>query len=292
MGSGQSLPTTQPILSMPVPMAQQAAPATQSNAIMPMSTKICVSDKGVRVGAESLAECERHFRQSLTSGSWTETIDGKVISEDKWLVEHECLDPNGASLGMVMNRGECQMLVASKQTKGRYIVKFDGNEISSLSYDPPRTAAPADASVTTATATQATSVADTSTLSVKTKKEIEVMGQASKDLWELLQAFHSKTQSDWKNTNTSDFYSSSAFYQTTNDMYSRQLLNDIKNISQKYQVLMKAAATESFSQPDLGTVAGWSVFWILLLLILCIVLAVYFKVPAQLFKSARVDAKV
>lgn len=256
----------------------------------------CSADDGTNVASpwanQSHQGCFDALMQLRKPGRFDDGNGNVTI----WNFSYSCTEPNGVSLGAnITSAGECKTLALAKNTGGMYTVHFGPTEIESVNFDPVKVVLPVAAPVATPIASSVASVAGPSTvvtIPARTKKEIEVAGQASKDLWDLLQNFHSKTQSAWKNTNTSDFYSSMTFYTTTNDMYSRELLKEIENITQKYDVILKAAAKESFSQPDLGTVAGWSVFWILLVLILCIVLAVYFKQPAQLFKSARVDAKV
>jgi hypothetical protein len=124
------------------------------------------------------------------------------------------------------------------------------------------------------------------------KAKIDIFGKVATDCMDVINAEHANAVVQYKQTDFSDLKSLGTFTRFAGEHYPAGLLKKLREVDNKHIPALNALPKEGFSQPDLGTVAGWSVFWILLVLILCIVLAVYFKQPAQLFKPARVDAKV
>lgn len=276
----------------------------------PIRQTVCKTDDGLYLPHGSEDGCKGMLRTHSPLGNGTFAISegGNTVYTKRFLVEHQCLDSKGASLGMVTNAAECEKLAVSKPTQGRYIVKFDGDQVSSVMFEPPAALTPAPTFLSVPSSPGAPTptvltpdpkpvaapVEQPADKMIETSKaQAEIMSKLANEVWGMLQRYHAQTQSEYAAVDKSDSYALTAYNGGIQKRYIREISDEFKAIDEKYKPMLAALATkENFSQPDLGTVAGWSVFWILLLLILCIVLAVYFKVPAQLFKSARVDAKV
>lgn len=256
--------------------------------------------------AAGMENCRKHLKSNNLGGTWirsTRASPNHTWTPEittTWTFEYECNDPNGVSLGAnITTAGQCNAIAMSKGA-ATYVVKFGGDVIETHKFEAPK--APVDVPAAPAVAATELVAAPPSTIRYRnvdtSAVKSDVIKRISAEIYAILEELHATTRAEYQSIG-GDETKMNAWIKDIDDRYKlsaeggptyRKVIKDkIQELANHIEALAKATKKESFSQPDLGTYQGYDIFMLLLVFILIIVIAIYFKAPQKV--ASMVSAK-